>query len=77
MMTEVIERPKPRSTLRKSAAVSPTVVASTLITQKMRVTSGTLVRMCRTGETVEESVEVVDKCSSLDRVGSTSEQGGV
>ena len=47
MMTDVTASPSPRSTLRKSAAVSPTVVASTLITQKIKVTSGTLLSMLR------------------------------
>src|SRR4051794_24499741 len=40
--TEVPVRPKLRLTSRKSAAVSPTVVQSTLMTQKYSVTSGTL-----------------------------------
>src|SRR5512133_4339915 len=46
MTTVVPTRPSPRPA-RKSANVSPTVVESTLITQKYRVTSGTLFSSCR------------------------------
>ena len=38
----VLLSPSPSVPSRKSAAVSPTVVQSTLMTQKYRVTSGTL-----------------------------------
>src|SRR3954462_4179621 len=41
--------PRFRFTFRKSAADSPTVVQSTLMTQNQRVTSGTLLRSCRLG----------------------------
>ena len=42
MMRLVAVRPRLRLVARKSAAVSPTVVARILTTQKNRVTSGTL-----------------------------------
>lgn len=45
MTIEVFVKPKFRLTLRKSAAVSPTVVAMILIIQKKIVTSGTLLSM--------------------------------
>jgi hypothetical protein len=41
-------RPRPNFVARKSAKVSPTVVATILITQNARVTSGTFVRTLRT-----------------------------
>ena len=44
---EVPVSPNPRSALRKSAAVSPTVVHSTLISQNQTVTSGTLLSNVR------------------------------
>src|SRR4051794_7589390 len=43
--TVVNVRPKWRVSFRKSAAVSPTVVAKTLMIQKKIVTSGTLLSM--------------------------------
>lgn len=45
MTIEVFVKPRFRLTLRKSAAVSPTVVAMILIIQKNIVTSGTLLSM--------------------------------
>ena len=48
MTIEVTVRPKPSETLRMSANVSPTVVASTLMIQKAAVTSGTLLSIVRT-----------------------------
>ena len=60
MTTLVMASPKFRSTLRKSAAVSPTVVASTLITQKMMVTSGTLFSMGRIDRAVVARGEVME-----------------
>ncbi len=44
IMTEVTMSQKFKFTLRKSAAVSQTVVQSTLIIQKKAVTSGTLLK---------------------------------
>lgn len=43
MATSVIAGPRPTSTARKSANVSPTVVERTLITQNVAVITGTLV----------------------------------
>src|SRR5438132_12834455 len=47
-MTSVVPvKPSPRCEFKKSAAVSPTVVAMTLMIQKKTVTSGTLFNICR------------------------------
>ena len=62
-MTEVPSSPRFRLTLRKSAAVSPTVVHSTLMIQNQTVTSGTLLRTWRLGAIVCR--EVIGTPSSL------------
>ena len=51
--------PKFRFTFRKSAADSPTVVQSTLMTQNQRVTSGTLLRSRRLGAAMRCDVMTV------------------
>ena len=56
MTTEVTVRPRLRVVERKSAAVSPTVVASTLMTQNIAVTSGTLLSMRLSREAVGSEV---------------------
>src|SRR5437868_2838508 len=50
MISVVPVSPRPRWLFRKSAAVSPTVVAMILMIQKKSVTSGTLLSMVRAGE---------------------------
>ena len=42
MIADVAGSPRPRFMFRKSAAVSPTVTAMSLMSQKSTVTSGTL-----------------------------------
>ena len=68
MMTVVAVSPRLRLVARKSAAVSPTVVAMILITQNSRVTWGTLLSMvlacCRAGVAV-----VVMGCSFREAAG--------
>jgi hypothetical protein len=60
MIKDVFGRPIPRFSFKKSAAVSPTVVARILITQNARVTSGTLDRELRTWFTEHwESIAIV------------------
>ncbi len=62
MITDVIVSPRSRLVLRKSAAVSPTVVAMILIIQNERRTSGTLFqRFARGGE----SVVIKKKCRNI------------
>src|SRR5579884_2743539 len=72
-MTSVVPvKPRPIWELRKSAAVSPTVVAMILMTQKKIVTSGTLLSMRRATGSGARRGEVIVMAS---RSAMTDEQG--
>ena len=62
--------PNPRLKFRKSAPVSPTVVARTLITQNASVTRGTLLNMgCRTSDFIKALLRIVDADPNLGKAG--------